>query len=545
MSQAKTLSFILELPLRVAHEAQKVLLARLEAGRQVYNACLGEARRRWELVRQSRAYRPALQMPRSTEEERKARAKALSEAWKAQGFSDYDLQLYALKIRHGWLAAHLDAFTAQKLATRAFAAQKRVAVGQARRVRFKGKNQMDTLEGKSNSTGLRWRNSAVEWLGLVLPAMINGNDPVVVHGLSCPVKYGRLVRRKMNGEDRFWVQLVLEGEPYRKINPDGSPKHPLGTGTVGLDAGPSTIAAVGEGEAFLEPFGRGLQPKHRAIRRLQRHLDRQRRANNPQNYNPNGTVKKGPKTWKVSRGLEGTQMRLADLHRRQAAHRKSLHGNLCHRVLALGDVFLHEDVSIKGWQRRFGRSVGFRAPGRFFREMDRKAESAGGTAIAFPTRTTALSQVCHCGYRAKKPLSQRWPRCPACGAVAQRDLYSAYLSRFVEPVTLENSKMEYRLNAGQAEEAWPGGDDLLRAAFERLQAETNGRVVGVSTPTSLGFKEARLLGFGSESVAAKTGAVATSHGSRLAEGPDAVRGPLGQESRAKADAGSFSRTPRL
>ena len=544
MGKAKTLSFVLELPLRVAQEVQKALLARLEAGRQLYNACLGEARRRWDLVRQSRAYRDALQMPRRTEEERTARAKAISESWRAHGFSDYDLQMYALEIRHGWIEAHLDAFTAQKLATRAWGAQKRVALGQARRVRFKGKNQMDTLEGKSNSTGIRWRDGAVEWMGLVLPAIIDGQDPVVVHGFSCPVKYVRLVRRKVNGQDRFWAQLVLEGEPYRKLNADGSPKHPLGTGTVGLDAGPSTIAAVGAEDALLEPFCRELQPKQREIRRLQRHLDRQRRANNPQNYNPNGTIKKGPKTWKVSHGMEGTQTRLADLHRRLAAHRRPLHGNLCNRVLALGDVFLHEDVSIQGWQRRFGRSVGFRAPGRFFRELDRKAESAGGTAIAFPTRTTALSQVCHCGYREKKPLSQRWHRCPACGAVAQRDLYSAYLARFVEPVALEESNMEYRLNAGRAEQAWPGGDDLLRAAFERLQAETNGRVVGASAPISLGLKEARLLGFGSEPVAAKAGATVGNCGSRLAEGLDVVQGPWGQESQAKAGAGSSGRTPR-
>ena len=373
LSKAKPLSFILELPLRVAQEIQNALLARLEAGRQLYNACLGEARRRWNLVHQSRAYQEARKMPRGTEEECKARAKAISEAWRAYGFSDYDLQMYALEIRHGWLEAHLDAFTAQKLATRAFAAQKRVALGRARRVRFKGKNQMDTLEGKSNAAGIRWRDGAVEWTGLVLPAIIDTQDPVVRHGLSCPVKYVRLVRRKMNGQDRFWVQLVLEGEPCRKLKADGSPKHPLGTGTVGLDAGPSTIAAVGEQAAFLEPFVRDLASQHREIRCLQRHLDRQRRANNPQNYNANGTIKKGPKTWKVSGGMRHTQEHLADLHREMAAHRKSLHGNLCNRVLGMGDVFKYESVSIKGWQKRFGRSVGFRAPGRFFAELNRKA----------------------------------------------------------------------------------------------------------------------------------------------------------------------------
>ena len=141
MGKAKAPSFILELPLRVSQDALKTLLSRLEAGRQLYNACLGEVRRRWELVRQSRAYRNALGMPRSTKEEREARAQALSEAWRAQGFSDFELQMYGLEIRRGWIGAHLDSFTAQKLATRAFDAQRRVALGKARRVRFKGKNQ--------------------------------------------------------------------------------------------------------------------------------------------------------------------------------------------------------------------------------------------------------------------------------------------------------------------------------------------------------------------------------------------------------------------
>ena len=67
----------------------------------------------------------------------------------------------------------------------------------------------------------------------------------------------------------------------------------------------------------------------------------------------------------------------------------------------------------------------------FVERLRRKAESAGGKVIAFPTRTTALSQTCHCGRRAKKPLSMRWHQCSACGASAQRDLYSAHLARFV------------------------------------------------------------------------------------------------------------------
>jgi len=97
--------------------------------------------------------------------------------------------------------------------------------------------------------------------------------------------------------------------------------------------------------------------------------------------------------------------------------------------------------------------VGRRAPGMFVERLSRKAASADGKVIAFPTRTTALSQVCHCGRRAKKPLSLRWHECP-CGVSAQRDLYSAHLARFV----YQAADARYLLDAGQAQQAWPGAE---------------------------------------------------------------------------------------
>ena len=48
-----TASFVCELPLRVPLSLGRRLAAKLEAARQTYNACLGEALRRLWLVRQS------------------------------------------------------------------------------------------------------------------------------------------------------------------------------------------------------------------------------------------------------------------------------------------------------------------------------------------------------------------------------------------------------------------------------------------------------------------------------------------------------------
>jgi hypothetical protein len=121
---------------------------------------------------------------------------------------------------------------------RAYGAANRLRLCRAKRVRFKGKHQPDGVEGKTNAAGLRWCVDHLEWTGLVLPARLDPRDLVLVHGLSCPVKYVRLVRRKVGLLNRFYAQLVCEGRPYRKA------RHPLGQGIVGLDLGPSTIAVV-------------------------------------------------------------------------------------------------------------------------------------------------------------------------------------------------------------------------------------------------------------------------------------------------------------
>src|SRR5258708_33592987 len=50
-----TSSFVCEVPLRVSRAQERTLLARLEAARQVYNACLGAACRRVRFAREDKA----------------------------------------------------------------------------------------------------------------------------------------------------------------------------------------------------------------------------------------------------------------------------------------------------------------------------------------------------------------------------------------------------------------------------------------------------------------------------------------------------------
>jgi len=297
----RTPSFVCEIPLRVAPAQEHTLNARLEAARQIYNACLGEALKRARLLKERRAYRKARGLPRGQE-----RTEAFREVRRSVAFSDAALQRYAVRLRQGAFADTLDAHVAQKLASRAFAAANDWVLGKRGRPRFKGPRQLDSVEGKSNQAGLRWREDRVEWFGLDLPAVLDPKDPVMAHALGSPVKYVRLVRRKLRDRDRFYAQLVCQGQPYLK------PQRRIGEGEVGLDIGPSTVAAVGEEAAFLEAFCEEVVRKHRTIRRLQRKLERQRRANNPDCYLPDGRVRPGPKRWAASNRQRQTQDRLAE-----------------------------------------------------------------------------------------------------------------------------------------------------------------------------------------------------------------------------------------
>jgi len=151
----KTPSFVLELGLKANMHQKIELNKRFDAGRQLYNACLGEAKRRLSLERQSKEFQFARGLPKKVNGKRNTkRTKAFRDLNKRFCFREYDLHKYAKTVRHSWIGAHIDSSTAQQLATRAFKAVQKVAFGFAKKVRFKGQNRMKSIEGKSNRSGI-------------------------------------------------------------------------------------------------------------------------------------------------------------------------------------------------------------------------------------------------------------------------------------------------------------------------------------------------------------------------------------------------------
>jgi len=473
----RTPSFVCELPLQMKARESQILSAAFDASRQLYNACLGEAQRRLSLMRQSRMWQEARKLPKNDP----TRKKLFQEAKVRFEFNEYALHDYAAKVKSSFIGEHIGINIAQKLATRAFGAVEKILFGKAKRVRFKGKNQLDSIEGKDNKQNLFWKSSGLQMKDLFLPAILDSKDPVIGYGLSKKVKYCRLVRRRIRNQTYFFVQLVCEGEPLslreRKSlkSEDEKIDLPKSSEPVGLDLGPSTLAIVTEDRAYLKQFCEELKDPQKELRRLQRKIDRQRRANNPQNYRKDGTIAPGRKKWKSSRRQKETEREAAELYRKTASHRKSLHGQLINQIIPLESEIRLEKLSYRSFQKNFGKSVGNRAPGMFMNRLKRKAENAGGSVVEFSPYQTRLSQVCLCERVMKKPLSQRVHECP-CGIKAQRDLFSAYLARFVQ---------DEQLNVSMAQKSWKGAEMLLQTAFEQAVQTANGRIF----PSSFGKPE--------------------------------------------------------
>lgn len=92
--------------------------------------------------------------------------------------------------------------------------------------------------------------------------------------------------------------------------------------------------------------------------------------------------------------------------------------------------------------------------------MKRKAEKAGGSFIKFSTSSTALSQTHLTGERIKKSLSER-VHYDQTGIVMHRDLFSAYLSRYVT---------DNILDVQLARDCYIGSEPILTAAWQVYQS---------------------------------------------------------------------------
>ena len=473
-------NYVLTLGLKTELWQEHILEKRLNIARMIYNSCLNEILKRHRKMVNSFEYKEIKHL------DKKEQAKKYQELNQKYLISKFELNKF-VKTMTQKFKQNIGSQMGQELAERAFATYEKLRYGKAKKVYFKNYGDFYSVREKGNTTGLRFlkAENCIAWLGLKIPVIIKKNDTYAQSCFLDKLLYCRLLKRVINGKNKYYVQITFEGIPPSQ--------HKVGEeNEIGLDIGVSTIAIVSDNKVELKILAENIEIDEKEKRKLQRKLDRQRRSNNPNKYNADGTIDtKNKEKWKKSKSYVKTQRKLANLQRKIADKRKQSHHILANSILEMGTIVKVENMSFKGLQKRikktevsektgeikrkkrFGKSLSNRAPALLLEIIDRKLGYVGKNIIKVNTFKVKASQLNHSTNEyEKKSLSKRWAEIS--GNKIQRDLYSAFLIKNVKE-NLEEVDIE------KAEKGFKIFVQLHNEEIERLKES------GVKTLSCMGF----------------------------------------------------------
>lgn len=197
----------------------------------------------------------------------------------------------------------------------------------------------------------------------------------------------------------------------------------LNNKAVGVDLGIKYLAVTSDGQIFDNP--KALERAKRKLRRLQRKLDRQRRANNPDNYNENGTVKSGVELeWHTSENMKKTKAAIAKAHYRVSCIRNEASHQMTTDLTRNYGLIGIEDLNVSGMQKnkRISKAISDAALFEKRRQMEYKAVWTGSEVVTVDRWFPSSKRCNNCGEtKPELKLSEREWTCENCGSVNHRD----------------------------------------------------------------------------------------------------------------------------
>lgn len=468
--------YVLTLKLNYDKYQKDILDKRFEIGRQIYNSLLSKSFKRYkEMIKTKRWRENQNNIKNIYLNNESNKAKKIAKQYfniKKEMLKEFDLSEYSLhsdvKNMQKHFKKNIDSFTAQKIASNLWSSYDKLLFGNGKYIYFKRYYEgLSSLEGKSNKAGIRYilKDNALVWNGLKIQVQPKLNN-YETKALSDKICYCRIVRKFVRGQYKYNLQLVLEGIPPLKINKyTGQIKNDIGFGDCGIDIGTQTVAYVTDYDCKLYELAPNVRNIENEKHKLQRFMDRSKRSTNPNNFNENGTIKKGIRLiWSYSNKYIKAKNRLKDLNRKQADIRKQDHNIMANEIISKCDTIKVETMNFKALQKRaktttvndktgrfnkkkrFGKSLANKAPSMFLTVLKNKIQAKGGLYIEINTFKVKASQYNHFNKECnKKKLSQRWNNFN--GIKIQRDLYSAFIIKNVENLdTINNKKCTEQFN---------------------------------------------------------------------------------------------------
>lgn len=376
------------------------------------------------------------------------------------GLSKSEIEKYMNIQRKESYKGTLHSAVTQKIADSLWFGVQKILFSDGKKLHFKKYGTLNTLQGKSNKTGIVFNKelNIVEYSKMNIPVKIRKNDFYAQEAIEQNrIAYCKIIKKTFRSGYRYFVQIVFDGIPPIK--------HTIGSGNVGIDIGTSTISAVGDNDMIFKPLTPDINKHNKEIIRLQRKLERSRKQNNPDNYNDDGTIKKGNLIWNRTKNYMRILFQLKDAYRRRNVYVEQIHNKYANEILLLGSKFSIEDMNFKALQKRsktsgiqnkvstittkngktkqihkkkkkkrFGKSLNNHSPAKLVSIIERKLSYHNEKLTKVDRFKYKASQYnIETDQYTKSSLNERWKT--IFNKNVQRDLYSAFLIKNKKTLT--------------------------------------------------------------------------------------------------------------
>lgn len=436
--------YIIEILLSPEIWQKDIIDKRLECSRKVYNALLSKELKKYNELVRTRKYRELISSLSGNKKSDKHIWESINELTEEYKITNFDF-IKDVKPMYKHFKKCLSAQICQQIADRVWSSIDSILHKPSRKVHFKKFGEYTTIQGKQASTGIRFLNDFIDFMGMKIKICYpkNKNDFSYYENFLFPaldrIKYCSIIRKEIRGKYKYYVQITIKGN-------DVSKRYKLGNGRVGIDIGTSTIAISSDSVVDILELAKQSQEYERQKICIQRKMDRSRRITNLNKYNEKGTIKKGNKDkWLESNNYRKLKAQYKELCRQQKVYRTLEHNSLTNYIITLGDNFYVETMNFSALakrsrgpteykkngkckkKKRFGKSICNRAPALIITILDRKLKHLGTQLNKINTQKCKASQYDHTTDDFnKKDLSDRW-HLFSDGKKVQRDLYSAFL----------------------------------------------------------------------------------------------------------------------
>lgn len=447
---------VITLPLKTELFQEHILDKRLEICRQIYNSMVNVVNKQINKLEHDMAFkesniklRELYKLKEEPNADKKSIEKEIKSIYKQRYLllkkymlTKYDMYKLITPIYKVY-NDHIQSLIAQDISdNRIWRALDKYLFGDGERIHYKKYGSVNSIASTSHSQ-IVFRDKYIDFNGLKLEIDYR-NDLERKLLEDNKIKLIKILRKYTNGKYRYYVQITNEGIPISYLKKGVT----LGVGQVGLDIGTQTLAISSDTDVKLIELADRVQNIENEKRRINRRLDRSRRATNPNKFNEDGTInRRNREKWIKSNKYKKISLELRNLQRKQADIRKLQHFELIKYLTSLGSTFYVEKMNFKGLQsrakkteknekgrfkrkKRFGKSLANKAPSMLVTMLKNRVECLEGKLHEVDTVKLKASQYNHIDddYQ-KKKLSQRWTIVG--DRKIQRDLYSAYLLQHV------------------------------------------------------------------------------------------------------------------